>query len=295
MYRTLYYQPYTGGEPYLFLRYDRSDRKAASEIINNLIERQFRTCYSEYSAKVVSDSEWLANRILSSGLAVFLISSASLNSLNFRNCINYALSQKKKVFCIYLDDEKPGYGFDMQLANVPGAKASQYENAAALCDEIVKSGLFLQDMRSEDAKIPIQRNRARTAATVSIVAILALFAIAVPMAIVRIEYVNSVAGQLEKLTQTDYLDLSAQKASTIELLPGKTIHVLVARNMGLTDIEALARVNCEELDLSGNPNVESLEPLLEIKNLKTVKVTQDMRASIAQLHGRYPFKIVIMG
>lgn len=296
MRNVLYYEPYGGIEPYLFLKFDRADSKAAAEIVNNLIDRQFRTCYSEQDDKRIPDSEWLAERILSAELAVFLISAASLSSLEFRNCVNFALGRKKKVFCVYLDDEKPGYGFDLQLANVPGAKLGSYENAAALCDDMVKNGSFVQEMRSENAKIPIRNNRIRTAATAAIAAILVLsIAIAVPIAVYRVKYENSTAGQIEKLTETNYLDISGEKASMIELLKGKSVRTLVARSMGLTDIGALALVNCEEMDISGNSQVLTLEPLLDNEHLKTVKLTQDMYPAIARLNGSYPFIIVITG
>lgn len=290
----IYYQPYTGYEPYIFLRFNKADRKAASQIVNHLMDRQFRTCYNEQDGSSLPNSEWLSERIISAELTVFLISSASLDSLAFRNCVNFALSRKKKIFCVYLDVEKLGYGLDMQLANVNRAKLSSYENADELCDDIVKNGLFVQEMRSEDAKVPIRNNRMKTAAIAALTAILVIsVALAVTIGVNRIHYKNSIAGQIEKLTKTDYLNISGEKASVIDLLKGKSVRNLVSRNMGLTGIEALASVDCEELDISGNPKVKTLEPLLENQYLKTVKLTQDMYPAIAKLKGQHPFKIII--
>ena len=126
--------------------------------------------------------------------------------------------------------------------------------------------------------------------------VLVLFIIAgAVIAVHRINYENSLAGQIEKLTETEYLDISNEDASIIELLNSKTIKTLVACDMGLIDISALHYVNCEELDISHNPNINTLEPLLGIEGLKIVKVTQDMYPALRRIGGRHEFKIVITG
>jgi hypothetical protein len=294
MKQRILYQAYCGGEPYIFLRFDRSDENTAALIVNNLIERQFRVFYDRHDGRELPDSEELAVRILSAHLAVFLISEGALASLEFRNSINYALSKKKKIFCIYLDDKKMDYGFDIQLANIPGASLSNYRDAADLCGDIVTTKLFMQTMRGGDAKKPMEHARKKKAAIIAIAAVLVVFIIsAFSIAAYRINYENSTAGQIEKITRTDYLDISDEDASLIDLLEGKTIGALKARNMGLENIDALAGVNCEEIDLSQNPHVSTLEPLLKIKNLQVVKITQDMAPAAAQLHGRHSFRIVI--
>ncbi len=292
----IFYQAYDGSAPYIFLAFDKKDRKAASDIVNGLVDRQFRICYDEHDSKDIADSGRLANRISSSALTVFLISADALGSLEFRNCISYALSKKKKVFCIYLDDEKLDEGTRMLLVNVPGVKLSGYKNTNELCDDIVKTDFFIQDMRGEDAKTEIKNNRKKKVAIVTMAAVLTLFfAFAAVITVYRVNYENSLAGQIEKMTEMDYLDISNEDASTIELLKGKTVTTLVARNMGLTDIEALRYADCEEIDLSGNPTVNTLEPLLDNKNLKIVAVTQDMYPAITRISGRHAFKIVITG
>ena len=294
MKKNIAFEPYQGNEPFCFFRFDEKDRAAASVIINYLIERQFRICYDERD-KTVKDSEWLSNSILSSTLVAFCVSAGSLESLEFRNSVNFALSKKKQVFIIYLDDSEPGYGFDIQLANVPNVHADSYHSMEELCEDIEKTGCFSQDMRGEDAKIPVKNSR-KKAAVIAIASVLAVFILAaVAITIYRINYDNSIAGQIEKMETADYIDLSGEDAALIELLRGKTIRTLVAREMGLTDIEALAFVQCEELDLSGNPDVATLEPLLNNASIKTVSVTQDMVPAISHIKGQNQFTVVITG
>ena len=296
MKNNLFYNSYEGNEPYIFLRFDKADRQSVSGIVNQLIEREFRICYHEHDRRILADSEWLADRIISSSLAVFLISKDSLQSLEFRNCINFALNRKKPVFCIFLDDEKLEYGFDMQLATVPGIRRNRYENANGLCDDILKTDYFSQALRGEDAKSIRKSNRKRTVVLGVMASILVLFLVSAALIVMnRMQYENSAAGQVSKLTETDYLDLSDQDASIIGLLKGKTITTLVLRNMGITDVSALESVVCEELDLSENPAINTLEPLLDNTHLKTVKVTQDMYPAVIRISGRHPFTIIITG
>lgn len=292
----LFYQSYNGNDPYLFLMYDKADRLPAHGIINHLIDREFRTCYHEQDRGSLSDPEWLAERILGSGLAVFLLSADSMESLSFRNCINFALSRKKAVFCIVLDIDKLEYGFDMQLAAVPSVRFGDYPSIIEFCEGLLKTGCFVQDLRGEDARTIRKSDRKKKVALGIMAASLILFfTSATAITIDRIRYENSFAGQIEDLSETDYLDITGQDASTIEMLEGKTIKTLIARQMNLTDIQGLESVVCEVLDLSQNPKINTLEPLLNNKHLKTVKVTQDMLPAIARISGRHPFTIIITG
>ncbi|NLI54896.1 MAG: TIR domain-containing protein [Clostridiales bacterium] len=287
------YCSYEGAQPYVFLQFGEADRTEAARLVNTLIDQRFRVCYDE-NGKAMPDAERLAERIQDSELAVFLLSADALKSLAFRSSVNYAISRSKKVFCIYLDDQKPGYGLELQLANIPGAKRSDYPDTGALVEDILLSGSFLQTMRGDDARIPIQTSRKKKAAIAALAAVLALFVIAgAGIAAYRINYQNSMAGQIEKLTEADYLDLSNGDASLIDLLAGKTVKTLIARNMGLQDIDALRTVYCEELDLSNNPQINTLEPLLEIESLKIVRVSQDMYPALIRIGGRHAFQIVI--
>ncbi|MCK5128495.1 MAG: toll/interleukin-1 receptor domain-containing protein [Clostridiales bacterium] len=288
------YQPYEGTEPYIFLRYDIADNQAASRIVNNLMDKQFRICYDEYDNNAIPDSDWIADRMISSELTIFLISADAQKSLEFRNCINFALSKNKKIFCVYLDDVKLEDGLDMQLANIPNAKLSSYKDENTLCDYIIKLNCFSQNIRGQDVKIMIKSNRKKKVAVSILASIFALFIVAtVIITVYRINYENSFAGKIEKMTDIDYLDISNENTTSIELLKDKTINTLIASNMDLTDIEALKYVNCKELDISENSKINTLEPLLDNPNLETVKVTQDMYPAIIRISGRHQFRLVI--
>ena len=288
------FQSYDGNAPHIFLQFDRGDRPIASRIVNQLIDRQFRVCFDEHDPGAIADADLLADRILSSQLIVFLISAGALASLAFRNSINYALSKKKKIFCVYLDDEEPEPGIKMQLANVPGARVRGYPDIGALCDDVIQNSCFVQDMRGENATVTIQYNRRKKIAIGLLTAVLVLFlASAAVVTVYRIRYNKSLPGQIEGLTEVDYLDISGEDPSILSLLKGKSIKTLAARDMGLTDIEALADADCVSLDISDNPHVNTLEPLLHIEDLKTVTVTQDMYPAIIRVSGRHRFRIVI--
>lgn len=290
------YQAYGGGDPYIFLKFSQADEQMAAKVINCLIDKQFRVCYDGHDSFAVADADRRASRILSAELIIFLISADSLKSLEFRNCINYALSKKKEVFCVYLDEQELGYGFDMQLSNVPGVRLGSGQNVLELCEAMIKTDSFSQNMRGDDSKVTIQSNRRKTVAITVTASLFVVFLIAAAAITThRIHYENSLEGQIERMTQTDLLDISKKDAATIELLKGKKIKTLVACDMGLKDIEALQYVECEELNLSQNPEINTLEPLLDNKNLKIVKVTQNMYPAIIRISGRHAFTIIVTG
>lgn len=291
----LSYCSYGGAEPYIFLLFDRADSAEAYPLTNHLIDRQFRVCYHELNQRSLFDPEWLANQILKSSLAIFLLSDDSMKSLVFRNCINFAISRKKPVYCIIRKNLATlEYGFDMQLLAIPCVKVGDYPTILELCDDILTTKYFSQNMRGEDAKIIRPRSRRKSIAIGIIAASLILFSIlAVWIAIDRVQYQNSFAYQMKNVTKADYLDISSQDASAIPVLEGKTIQTLVARHMGLTDVSGLEFVDCEVLDLSQNPAINTLEPLLNNKHLREVKVSQDMAPAISRISGRHSFAILI--
>lgn len=288
------YRSYCGDEPYLLLKYGEPDNKVATKIVNSLIGRQFRVSYGGRDAVAIEDADYLAQRMLGSELIVFLISAEALESLAFRNAIHFALSREKELFCIYLDDKPLAHGLALQLSGVSFARLSDYQSAEDLCQSVVMGAPFSQRLRGEDAKAEADRDKGKKKALLAAAVVLALLiAAGVGVAAYRIRFENSLPGQIERMTEVDYLDLSGENVSLLKRLEGKTVHVLIARDMGLRDVEALSTVRCEELDLSQNPGINTLEPLLQNASLRTVTVSQDMCPAIARIGGRHAFRILI--
>lgn len=288
------YASYCGNEPYILLKYGESNEKIAIDILNRFIERQFRMSYSGRDVIAISDASYLAERMLSSELVVFLISAEALESLAFRNSIHYALSRDKKLFCIYLDDVPLSHGFALQLSGVPNARLSTYDSVKDLCQDVATNILFTQRMRGQDAKVKADSNhKKKITFLVALIAMVLLIAAGIGVAGYRTHYENSLPGQIERITEIDFLDISGEDAALLELLEGKTVRHLVARDMELKDIDALETVRCEEIDLSQNPDINTLEPLLKNSSLQVVKVSQNMYPAIGRISGRHSFRIVI--
>ncbi len=288
------YRAYGGNEPFILLKYGEPDEKLATEIVNRLIERQFRVCYSGMDAVDIAEAEHLATRMLSAKLIIFLISVKATESSAFRSAINFALSRKKELFCILLDDEPLTHGLELQLKRTPKVHLSAYDSEEDLCQNVVTDAPFTQNLRGEDAKVKADQNRTKKKVLLaSLIALAFLIIAGIGIAGYRIHYENSLSGQIERITATEYLDLSGEDATLLDQLEGKTVRVLIARNMGLTDVEALSAVQCEELDLSQNPKINTLEPLLSNESLQIVTVSQDMYPAINRISGRHAFRIVI--
>ena len=92
----------------------------------------------------------------------------------------------------------------------------------------------------------------------------------------RVDYLNSAEYQLRNVDNAEYLDISRFDDSALELLDGKTIGTLYMEDMGAKDISAISGINVTEVDIAHNPDVSSLDPLLECSGIKSVSVSQDM-------------------
>lgn len=288
------YRSYCGDEPYILLKYGEPDEKIAVEIVNRLVKQMFRIHYSGRETIAIEDADRLAERMLSSELVVFLISAEALESLAFRNAVHYALNREKELFCIFLDDKPLAHGLALQLSGVPGVHLSEYKNPEDLCQSIVTGAPFTQRMRGEDAKVKADVNRSKKRMLMAAAGVMALLIlVGAGVAAYRVHFENSLPGQIERITEADYLDLSGEDASLLERLDGKIVRVLIAQDMGLKDVEALATVRCEELDLSHNPKIGTLEPLLQNGSLRVVTVSQDMAPAVGMISGRHSFRVLI--
>ena len=90
------------------------------------------------------------------------------------------------------------------------------------------------------------------------------------------DYLNSAEYQLRNVDNAEYLDISRFDDSALELLDGKTIGTLYMEGMDAKDIPAISRINVTDVDIAHNPDVASLDPLLECSGIKSVTVSQDM-------------------
>ena len=101
---------------------------------------------------------------------------------------------------------------------------SEYQNADDLCQSVVTRASFTQRLRGEDARTPANRDRSKKKTLLAAVVVLALLIVAViGVASYRVYYDSTLPGQIDRMEQADYLDLSGENASLLKLLDGKSV------------------------------------------------------------------------
>ena len=267
------YLPYIGPEGFVFMRAFKADDALGCGMAGELAQRGARVFYDCAGGKEAALPEEVAAGILNCEAAFFVLTKEACESLDLRNSINYALKEKKPVVCIKKDGFVPGYGLDMQLANVPAVSLTNAESVIDALEEGGWLGAAVKGPGLVTRPEPKSRRKLSYAALTALVLMLIAGAVVVKN---RVDYLNSAEYQLRDVDNAQYLDISRFDGSALELLEGKTIGTLYMEDMGAGDISAISEVNVTEVDIAHNPDVDSLEPLLGCSGIESVTVSQDM-------------------
>ena len=106
---------YEGNENYIFVSYAHKDSKTVIPIVEALHESGFRVWYD---SGIEAGTEWPAyieEHIDACARVIVFMSPASVNSVNCRNEVNYALSIKKEMLIIFIEETTLAKGMGLQL------------------------------------------------------------------------------------------------------------------------------------------------------------------------------------
>ena len=119
---------YDGKENYLFISYAHKNSDRVIPILNALDRAGAKIWYDQ---GIVVGTEWpmyVADRLESCHKLLLFVTSGSVESLNCRNEVNYALLKKKEVIVVYLDDVDLKYGLALQLSAMPSVRRKDFSN-----------------------------------------------------------------------------------------------------------------------------------------------------------------------
>lgn len=272
------YQNYSGPESSLLFVCDRAGRDRAASLANRIVRDGGRVIFDLVGAKESEGGfctpETAAQAIETGGRPVFFLTGAAVSQLEFRNRINFALSLKKKPLCLKMEEFELEQGLDMQLAN---AQVENWTSETEAMELLTKEELFTQEILG-GGQLPRKADRKKKLLVLLGLLLLVLGTGLGAAKIVqdRIAYFRSPAYVLRNADGQEYLDASVYKEEGLEALAGKNIGELDLTDAGLTDISALENVQVRILDLAGNPGIHDMYPLLKVKGLEEVRVSQDM-------------------
>ncbi|MGN0184410.1 MAG: toll/interleukin-1 receptor domain-containing protein [Aristaeellaceae bacterium] len=120
--------PYEGKEPYIFVSYSHSDASRVLPILEVLEKRGFRIWFDKGIELGTEWSESIAEHLSACTVCMAFISNSSVQSVNCRQEIGYAIKQKKGVLSVFLENTDLSMGLDMQLSAYQQIHTNQYSD-----------------------------------------------------------------------------------------------------------------------------------------------------------------------
>lgn len=122
------FKPYEGKEAYIFVSYSHKDYQIILPILKVLDNKGYRIWYDK---GIEWGSEWpdtIAKHLSNSTICMAFHSKTSVQSVNCRQEIYYAIKQKKSILSVYLDDVNLCEGLDMQLSPIQSLALFKYKD-----------------------------------------------------------------------------------------------------------------------------------------------------------------------
>ena len=144
-------RPYEGTQPYIFVSYAHKNDAAVLEIIGTLQSRGFRVWYDE---GIEAGSEWpesIASHLERAQLVLAFLSPAYLQSDNCRKEMHYALTKKKPVINVYLEQTELSPGMEMQIGNLFALMKYTYPSEEYFYDKLFSAELLDADKFAGEA------------------------------------------------------------------------------------------------------------------------------------------------
>lgn len=126
-------------KPYIFISYAHADSAVVLPTIEAMKAKGINLWYDE---GIEAGSEWpeyIAEKVMHCSKFLLFISNSYLNSQNCKRELNFAISRKKDILSIYLEDVSLSPGMEMQLGTYQAIFRRRFTDDTAfrrsLCDE----------------------------------------------------------------------------------------------------------------------------------------------------------------
>ena len=144
---------YEGKQPYIFVSYAHKDAARVLPVIESLVKSGFRVWYD---AGIEAGTEWpeyIAAHLADAVCVLAFLSPASINSLNCRQEITFALSRDRAMLTVFLEDVKLPLGLEMQLGLTQAMFYYHHGSVESFARELVKAEV-IADCREETPSLP---------------------------------------------------------------------------------------------------------------------------------------------
>ena len=302
------YSSYKGDGSYICILCHAADTDNAAAVANALAEKGFRTAYEIFGGSNGSDPEAVANDIERAAGTLVFLSESACSLMVFRNGINFIVETPSPDLFVRLNGYVLKDGLDIQLAN---KRVVGYKDAESTVEKLIADGTVTQDMKAAQGEITLtaatrRRNgmKAVTAAALFLL-VLGLAGGAYGAVQYRQKMLEKNQAETDEYRQSDeyilprlnnsvdlakYVKFSKYDRDSLKYLDGLTIGTLDLSKCGFTDISPVSGIDVSVVNVAQNPELASLEPLLECPHLQKVIVSRDM----TELTGIFDGKDIII-
>ena len=127
---------YEGNLPFIFVSYAHKDSREVFDLIEKLAARGYRIWYDE---GIEPGSEWpenIANHLLRAEMVLAMITNDSMDSVNCRREINYAMSKGKPLLSVVLEKTEIPAGMELQLSSQQSVLRYNFTDENRFLDKI---------------------------------------------------------------------------------------------------------------------------------------------------------------
>lgn len=271
-------------EPFIYALYDDEDKERVLPILENISSKGYKLDYEESNYKAVLEK---------AALVLLFISNKALEDNKVLEVVSYASKLNKTIITIYLEEATLTPGLSMMLGQTQGIL--KYN----LSEEEFNDKLFNSPSLTKMEITAGQKKAAKQTSLIAIISGVAVVAIAAILIIFKPFNANAtlfqklgISGNLDKVTSLYVYGEEVKKEYTVPnyiisddglndliILDPNTIYG-IGEIADLSDFTQL--VNLEELCICGN-QIESIEPLFELDNLKFLDLSHNYQADLSKL------------
>ena len=127
---------------YIFISYARANSNTVVPIINDLTNNGFNLWYDKDICVGTEWPDYIEEKIKNCFCVMIFVSKASVDSINVRNEINFALSKNKEIFTFFLEDTELKHGLGLQIGNKQSFLAYKHTSYESMMKELTSAQIL---------------------------------------------------------------------------------------------------------------------------------------------------------
>ena len=151
----VYFKPYEGDKPYIFVSYAHADNDKVLPVLSDMHRRGYNIWYDE---GIEVGSEWqecIASHLADAHLVVAFISNAYMRSDNCRREMHYAQSKKIKTINIFIEETALTPGMELQIGNIFALMKYTYPSDEYFYEKLYGAPLLNSENFADKAPRPV--------------------------------------------------------------------------------------------------------------------------------------------